>query len=238
MQRAAIEKPDIDERGAGDQRSSRRLYMHLMVMTGCEDAAALGPLLERHDARGTVYQSLHDPWGAALLTMSEDPAWFVGPLRELMREPGMPREVRHEHTMFGRTYALGYEQDLEETLFTRPTRTALTPDWPWAVWYPLRRKGEFERLDASEQREILMEHGKIGMQFGRNDLAHDIRLACHGLDPADNDFVIGLTGSELAPLSAVVQSMRGTTQTSMYLERLGPFFVGQAVWQSPMGEEK
>jgi hypothetical protein len=29
----------------------------------------------------------------------------------------------------------------------------------------------------------------------------------------------------------VVQSMRRTQQTSLYLDRLGPFFVGRAVWQ-------
>ena len=40
------------------------------------------------------------------------------------------------------------------------------------------------------------------MSFGAGDLAHDIRLACHGLDKDDNDFVIGLIGKELYPLSA------------------------------------
>ena len=34
------------------------------------------------------------------------------------------------------------------------------------------------------------------------------------------------------PLSAVVQTMRKTQQTSLYLESLGPFFVGRVVWQS------
>ena len=63
------------------------------------------------------------------------------------------------------------------------------------------------------------------------DLAHDIRLACHGLDVHDNDFVVGLVGKDLHPLSAVVQAMRKTQQTSLYLDRLGPFFVGRAVWQ-------
>jgi hypothetical protein len=28
--------------------------------------------------------------------------------------------------------------------------------------------------------------------------------------------------------------MRSTQQTSLYLERLGPFFVGRAAWQSPL----
>ena len=36
------------------------------------------------------------------------------------------------------------------------------------------------------------------------------------------------------PLSHIVQSMRKTQQTSLYLEHLGPFFVGRAVWQSPL----
>ena len=77
-----------------------------------------------------------------------------------------------------------------------------------------------------------MRQDTIGMSFGAGDYAHDIRLACHGLDKEDNDFVIGLIGKELYPLSALVQTMRKTQQTSLYLERLGPFFVGRAVWQS------
>ena len=71
------------------------------------------------------------------------------------------------------------------------------------------------------------------MAFGAADYAHDVRLACHGLDRDDNDFVIGLIGKELFPLSAVVQSMRKTQQTSLYLDRLGPFFIGRAIWRAP-----
>jgi len=47
--------------------------------------------------------------------------------------------------------------------------------------------------------------------------------------------VIGLIGKELYPLSALVQTMRKTQQTSLYLERLGPFFVGRAMWQAVSG---
>ena len=68
--------------------------------------------------------------------------------------------------------------------------------------------------------------------FGAGDYAHDVRLACHGLDRDDNDFVIGLIGKDLFPLSAVVQAMRKTQQTALYLDRLGPFFVGRAIHQS------
>ncbi len=78
----------------------------------------------------------------------------------------------------------------------------LNPDWRWAIWYPLRRSGRFAQLTAEEQRTILAEHGAIGKAFGAADYAHDVRLACHGLDRDDNDFVIGLIGKELFPLSA------------------------------------
>ena len=133
--------------------------------------------------------------------------------------------------MMGRTYALGHETDLADALITRPRGKVCDPALSWAVWYPLRRAGSFEQLSAQEQRVILMEHGGIGHAFGRAGLGTDIRLACHGLDQNDNDFVVGLLGRELHPLSAIVQRMRKTKQTSLHLERLGPFFIGKAVWQ-------
>ena len=135
--------------------------------------------------------------------------------------------------MFGRTYSLGYEPDLQDTLVGRPRRTVLNPAWTWAVWYPLRRNGRFVQLPAEQQRKILAEHGAIGMAYGAADYVHDVRLACHGLNRDDNDFVVGLIGKELFPLSAVVQEMRKTQQTALYLDRLGPFFIGRVVWQSP-----
>jgi chlorite dismutase len=94
------------------------------------------------------------------------------------------------------------------------------------VWYPLRRTGEFARLEPHEQSQILREHAQLGMAYGAQELAHDIRLACHGLDAGDNEFVIGLVGRELHPLSHLVQAMRKTRQTSEFIAKMGPFFVG------------
>jgi chlorite dismutase len=51
-----------------------------------------------------------------------------------------------------------------------------------------------------------------------------------GLDENDNDFVIALIGDALHPLSHCVQSMRKTRQTAEYIEKMGPFFTGRAVW--------
>ena len=69
----------------------------------------------------------------------------------------------------------------------------------------------------------------FGAAFGEADLGHDIRLACFGLDPEDNDFVVGLLGRELFPLSAVVQRMRSTQQTGEVYGKDGPVLCGPSI---------
>jgi Chlorite dismutase len=215
------------------QRADTRLFMQLLVFGGCSDSSSLSDSLEQAGLAGVLYEDVNDPRGIALLTFSDDPAMFLDQVRPLLKQASFASLVQKpEYTMLGRTYSLGYEPDLIDVLLHRPRRTVLNREWPWAIWYPLRRSGRFAQLPIEEQRVILAEHGAIGMSFGAADLAHDIRLACHGLDKDDNDFVIGLIGKDLYPLSAIVQAMRKTQQTSLYLERLGPFFVGRAVWQS------
>jgi len=226
---------DVRERGANQQSVDRRLFMQLQVLGGCSDSKPLVRALEASRVEAVLYQDLNDPRGVAVLGMSEDPAFFVGPFRELLNAgPFGELMLKPELTMVGRTYASGFEADLEEWLLRRPRRTALNPEWPWAIWYPLRRTGSFARLPAQEQGTIIREHSVLGRAYGEADLAHDVRLACHGLDAHDNDFVIGLVGHALHPLSHLVQAMRKTAQTSQYLQTLGPFFVGHVLWQSPL----
>jgi chlorite dismutase len=231
--RGRMVPPDLSEKGGlkdgAPQRSDRRLYMQLLCFGGCNDASALASTLADLPIETVTYEDLNDPTGVAALALSEDPNAFLDTLAPALKSAARTFAPKPELTMFGRTYSIGYEPDLQDTLTGRPRRTVLNPDWPWGIWYPLRRSGTFAQLPPEEQRTILAEHGAIGMAFGAGDLAHDIRLACHGLDRADNDFVIGLIGRELFPLSAVVQSMRKTQQTSLYLDRLGPFFVGRKV---------
>ena len=237
--RRGPEPPDISEKGGmkggQPQRADTRLFMQLLAFGGCQDAPALAASLARAGVAGVLYEDLNDPRGVALLTFSENPAFFFDSVRPLLNQaPFAALTQKPEYTMVGRSYSLGYEPDLLDVLLQRPRRTVLNPDWPWAIWYPLRRSGRFTQLPPDEQRVILAEHGTIGMSFGAADLAHDVRLACHGLDKDDNDFIVGLIGKELYPLSAIVQSMRKTQQTALYLERLGPFFVGRAIWQSSL----
>lgn len=227
---------DLSEKGKDEEgrviRLDRRLFVQLQAFTDCHDTAPLIEALEAHALPGVLYADTQDARGVGVLTFSEEADHFVGSWRQVLNTPPF-RELtpRPAFTMFGRTYSIGYESDLEETLIRRPIRTMTNPAWPWAVWYPLRRAGAFEQLSASDQRTMLMEHGGIGRAYGRGDHAHDVRLSCHGLDTHDNDFIAGLIGKTLHPLSAVVQHMRKTKQTSMYLEQLGPFFVGKALWQ-------
>jgi len=231
-----MDELDLREKGAPRQGqpqvSDRRLFMQLLAFGGVLDAHALIAELEESGIEGVLYADLNDPRGVALVTWSDDPDFFVSKVRPLLsRGPFAELTPKPEYAMLGRTYSIGHEPDLDDWLFHKPRRSAADPNSPWAIWYPLRRKGEFSALPAEEQTPILREHGKIGHAFGEAGYAHDIRLACFGLDRNDNDFVIGLVGHDLYPLSACVQAMRKTRQTSRYMDRMGPFFVGKAIWQ-------
>jgi chlorite dismutase len=232
-----LENIDITEKGRSSSgeiiTSNRRLYMQFLAFGDVKDTQTLTWALESAHVNGTLYEDINDARGVGLLLFSESPDYFVEDVRSfLSRPPFADLTPKPEYTMLGRTYALGYEPDLEETLITRPRNRVLDPELPWAIWYPLRRSGSFEQLSTQEQNVILMEHGGIGRAFGRAHLGYDVRLVCHGLDKNDNDFVVGLIGPELTPLSMIVQRMRKTKQTSLHLERLGPFFVGKVVWQA------
>ncbi len=218
------------------QELHSRLFMQLLVFT-CEGELSPADATERLRANlaaapspAVIYADVQDPRGLGVLTWSEDPAHFVTRVRSALQDAhGWGLRLRHDFAMFGRTYATGYEPDLRFWLLDRPKQTVTHRDWPWAVWYPLRRIGAFARLPDSERGAIMSEHGKIGRAYGEQDLAHDIRLACYGLDAHDNEFVIGLVGKELHPLSHVVESMRRTRQTAEYMEQMGPFFVGHVI---------
>ncbi len=225
--------PDLSEKGGlkdgESQRSDRRLYMQLLGFGQCTNAEAVVGELSQVPIETVVYAELNDPTGIGNLSIAEEPNAFLDTLAPAIKRITGGFTAKPEYSMFGRTYSLGYEPDLQDALTGRPRRTVLNPDWRWGIWYPLRRTGAFAQLPAEQQRAILAEHGALGKAFGAGDYAHDIRLACHGLDRSDNDFVIGLLGKELFPLSALVQAMRTTQQTSLYLDRLGPFFIGRKI---------
>lgn len=233
----AVENPDILEHSISkdgtQQTVDKRLFMQLLVFTGCGNAEALIKPLSDSGLEVVLYLDTNDPRGVGLLFMSEDPAIFTQSVRKLINSKPFDALVfKPELTMLGRTYATGFEQDLEGWLLQKPRRNVFDEKNSWAVWYPLRRKPEFETLPKDEQRAALMEHAKLGMNYGAMDLAHDVRLACHGLDIHDNEFVIGVLAKELHSISRLIQDMRKTTQTSKYIQSLGPFFVGKTFYRN------
>ena len=237
IEREQDDELDISEKGknqAGETISfDRRLFMQLLAFTDACDTAVLAEVLAIAGLPAVLYADLNDPYGVALLTFSSEPDYFIDDVRPILtQEPFHSLTPRPELTMLGRTYTIGYEADLERVLIHRPIERVTNAAWPWGVWYPLRRSGHFEQLSAKEQQVILMEHGGIGRAYSQADYVHDIRLACHGLGTEDNDFIVGLVGKDLYPLSQMVQRMRKTKQTSLYLEKLGPFFIGKAIWQN------
>lgn len=231
---------DVNEYGGKKdgvkQSMNRRLFMQLLVFRfpqGVETGAALVDLLRAKKVAGVVYADAMDPRSLALLTWSEDPAHFVTHVRPLFTEGRLREaELRDDFCMIGRTYATGHEPELEWTLLRRPIENVTNEAYRWHVWYPLRRKGSFAKLEPIDQSHILREHAALGIAYGQQELAHDVRLACHGIDAGDNEFVIGLVGKELHPLSHLVQAMRKTRQTSEFIEKMGPFFVGWVVGTS------
>jgi chlorite dismutase len=229
--------PTIDVHEYGGKREgarqmmNRRLFMQLLVFevdgkVDQEGGQLAGRFRHAH-VPAVVYADAMDPRSVGVLTWSEDPAHFVQSVRPLLQEPSL--RVRPDCCMIGRTYATGHEPDLEHALLRRSVENVTREAYRWHVWYPLRRTGEFARLEPHDQAQILREHAQLGMAYGAQELAHDIRLACHGLDAGDNEFVIGLVGRELHPLSHLVQAMRKTRQTSEFIAKMGPFFVGYAL---------
>lgn len=233
--------PDLLEYGApvrGEiQTLDTRLFVQLQVFTGCLDTAPVVDAVRHSGLAAAVYANLNDPRGVGVVTMAEDPAVFAGGFRSLLTAPPF-RELTPvpDFTMIGRTYGQGREADLEDFLLRKVPRSVLNPEHPWAVWYPLRRTGPYNRLPRAEQGKIMMEHGMLGRRYGEAGHAVDVRLECHGIDRDDNEFVIGLIGPKLFPLSRLIKDMRTTRQTAEFIQAMGPFFVGRVLYQAPSSQ--
>lgn len=227
------EPVDLREVGASidgePQVSDRRLFLQLHVFEDCLDPNNIVEVLEKSNLNAVLYDDINNPTGIGVLFIVEDPAVLATEVRYLLVGLQQAANVsyRPEMTMIGRTYSSGREPNLEEWLLNKPLQNALNPDFPWAIWYPLRRNPEFYRLEHRERGRILGEHAMLGRSYAAGRHASDIRLACFGLDTNDNEFVIGLVGPDLYPLSRLIQDMRQTEQTTKYIESLGPFFVGK-----------
>ena len=148
--------------------------------------------VKRSGLLAAVYANRNDARGIGIVAMDEDPAMFAESFRALLTAPPFDTLTPlPDFTMLGRTYAQGREADLKDFLLNKVPRNVLNPRCPWAVWYPLRRIGAYNRLSRADQGKIMMEHGMLGRRYGEAGFAADVRLECHGIDRDDNEFVIG-----------------------------------------------
>ncbi|MGD8374917.1 MAG: hypothetical protein PVF68_02150, partial [Acidobacteriota bacterium] len=170
---------DLVEHGApreGEPQSlDRRLFMQLHVFTGALDSTPAIQAVKESGLEAVVYANLNDPRGLGILLMSEDPEELLGARRLLLAPPFSSMEPLPDFTMIGRTYAAGREKELEDWLLHKPRRNARNPELPWAIWYPLRRIGAFNRLERGEQGKMMAEHALIGRSYGEGGHALDIR---------------------------------------------------------------
>ena len=136
--RPAAEEPaplDLAEKGrrAGQVISlDRRLFMKFTAFGRCLDPDAAAKALAHDGVQGALYVDANDPQGIGVMVASENPEYFVANLRTLFsRHPFADFVHKPEFDMLGRTYSIGYEQDLEETLFKRPLSKMLDPKNAW-----------------------------------------------------------------------------------------------------------
>src|SRR5580765_7100334 len=104
--RRGPEAPDISERGGmkmgQPQRSDKRLFMQLLAFGGCADSKPLADALGRAGVAGVLYEDMNDPRGVALLTFSEEPAFFLDRVRPVVNQaPFAALTQKPEYTMVG-----------------------------------------------------------------------------------------------------------------------------------------
>ena len=118
--------PDISEKGRASDgseiRSDRRLFVQFHAFTECADSRAAVEAVRASGVEAAVYENVNDPRGIGLVTFSDNAVHFVTAVRTLLAgDPFTAYVPQPEHTMFGRTYSIGYERDLEE-IFMRATK--------------------------------------------------------------------------------------------------------------------
>ena len=145
----------LGETGRDEQGLPRvahfRLFVQVQAFSECADIDPVQSAMEERassdpEFEAVLYQDLNDPRGFAIATAHRDENFFITSMREFL-QGGAFRGLtpKPEFAMFGRTYSIGYETDLDEVLLHRPRRRMFDPEMPWAIWYPLRRSGSFAR---------------------------------------------------------------------------------------------
>ena len=111
---------------------------------------ALAHALTSGKSLAVMYADCNDPHGVGLLTWSEIPRTSSTHVRPLFSTVLAHALLRHDFAMLGR-HTRQVTSRICSTRSSRvPFATSLDAKHPWHVWYPLRRWGEFARLDPAQ----------------------------------------------------------------------------------------
>lgn len=168
-----VAPPVLYERGGNGQTCEERLYVQLHVLDANSSANLPGAReklkkqLETRDVSSVVYDDVNNPRSIGLLTWSTDPSHFVKVVNPILQMGGIGDVLtpRPRWTMFGKTYANGHEPSLVDFLIEKVPRNATRADAPYAVWYPMRRSGDFYMQSPEDQCRMLLHHAAIGKAF-------------------------------------------------------------------------
>ena len=212
----------------------RRLFVKFTACGNCRDVnAAAANALDRAGVTGALYLDANDPRGIGLVAVSEDPEWFVTTWRDLLASPPLRCDGAKGRSSTcwdapipsatSRTSSTCSSSGRSPASPTR--RSAGRSGTRFAVPSPSRSSPP--PTSAASSPSTAPSATGTAPPGSPSTCASPATASTAN----DNDFIIGLLGANLFPLSSIVQAMRGTEQTSRYLESLGPFFVGRVAWQ-------
>ena len=229
---------DVNEYGGkkdGERQAmNRRLFMQLLVFDAPAGEAAdeigkdLAAQLRHNAIAGVVYADASSPRGLGLLTWSEDPAHFVQAVRPLfarrLAAQGGPApavrdarpHLRHGPRAGPRARAPAprhpERDERRSTRGTSGTRSAARA----------RSRGSTRRSRAASCASTRRSASPTARPSWRTTSAS----RATGSTPRTTSSSSASSGASSTRFSHLVQTMRKTRQTSEYIAKMGPFFVG------------
>jgi chlorite dismutase len=122
----------------------------------------------------------------------------------------------HRPAEFNRSHVPGY-------LMGKPAQT-------WLSIYPFVRSFDWYLLEEGERREMLIEHGVAGQKYP-NIVSNTVASFALG----DYEWLLALESNELYELVDMMRDLR-YTKARMHVREETPFFTGQKIHPSQIGE--
>lgn len=133
-------------------------------------------------------------------------------LHVLLQQTGLMRDARVAHSLLAVTKESPYSPE------PRPLRPREGAEQPFLIVYPMWKRRDWYRLDASERGRIMSEHIDIARRFPNVETNTAYSF---GLD--DQEFVVAFDVEEPADFVDLVQALR-TSESSVFTASETPIF--------------